>query len=97
MDSEFFYSIVRLIWVFVGSLFGIHIAYNGLVSDVEGDLFKHSLVFIPLLFLSLWGARACLEDSGDLPTAIGYPLVYGVIVMGMNKVAGQPLAWLVLP
>ncbi len=93
---ELIYSVVRLVCVLFGLLLGLYIAYSGWVSDADGAFFNHSMVFLPLLIISLWGARSCLEDSGDPVTALGYPLVYSAVAWGANKFSGEPLSWLVL-
>tara|TARA_B100000446_G_scaffold42376_2_gene38052 strand:- start:4929 stop:5093 length:165 start_codon:yes stop_codon:yes gene_type:complete len=54
------------------------------------------MVFLPLMVISLWGARSCLEDSGDPITAVGYPVIYTAVAWGANQFAGSPLPWLIL-
>ncbi|MAZ89295.1 MAG: hypothetical protein CL693_16820 [Cellvibrionaceae bacterium] len=93
---ELVYSIVRLVCVLAGLLIGLYIGYSGWVSDVEGAFVSHSMVFLPLMVISLWGARSCLEDSGDPITAVGYPVIYTAVAWGANQFAGSPLPWLIL-
>lgn len=91
---EIIYSVLRLIIVFAGAVITVCVGYGGLSMGLEDGAIKHLMLFFPLMLVTLWGARECLEQSAELAFIVLYCGVYIALSVGLNWLVGGPVAWL---